>query len=70
MTRWPGAFPQYDVGHLDRVADIERSLSRWPGLAVAGAAYRGVGIPACIASGYHAASAVLGRHSAAGTVTL
>ncbi len=67
VTRWPRAFPQYAVGHLDRVADIERSVARWPGLAVAGAAYRGVGIPACIASGRHAASAVLERRGATGT---
>ncbi len=67
VTRWARAFPQYAVGHLDRVAGIERSLVRWPGLAVAGAAYRGVGIPACIASGRHAASAVLGRCGASGT---
>ncbi|MEY2565894.1 MAG: protoporphyrinogen/coproporphyrinogen oxidase [Actinomycetota bacterium] len=53
VSRWPDSFPQYRVGHLDRVARIEAALP--PNVAVAGAAYRGVGIPACIASGRAAA---------------
>jgi oxygen-dependent protoporphyrinogen oxidase len=53
VTRWPNSFPQYRVGHLDRVARIEAALPH--NVAVAGAAYRGVGIPACIASGRAAA---------------
>lgn len=59
VTRWPSAFPQYTVGHLARVERIERAVASLPGLAVAGAAYRGVGIPACIASGTAAAVAVV-----------
>ncbi len=59
VTRWEGAFPQYRVGHLIRVAKIEEGVADLPGLAVAGAAYRGVGIPACIGSGRNAARAVL-----------
>ncbi|HEV3264727.1 MAG TPA: protoporphyrinogen oxidase [Acidimicrobiales bacterium] len=59
VTRWEDAFPQYRVGHLVRVAKIEEAVSALPGLAVAGAAYRGVGIPACIASGRSAARSVL-----------
>jgi oxygen-dependent protoporphyrinogen oxidase len=59
VTRWPGAFPQYRVGHLVRVAGIEEAVSTLSGVAVAGAAYRGVGIPACIGSGRNAARAVL-----------
>ena len=51
VTRWGGALPQYAVGHLDRVARIRRAVAELPGLAVCGAAYDGVGIPACIASG-------------------
>jgi oxygen-dependent protoporphyrinogen oxidase len=47
--------PQYVLGHLDRLAAIEGALAEHPGLAVAGAAYRGVGIPDCIASGEAAA---------------
>ena len=58
VTRWPQAFPQYRVHHLMRTAGIEAAAARLGGLAVAGAAYRGVGIPACIASGRAAAQAV------------
>ena len=59
VTRWPSSFPQYRVHHLLRVAGIEAAVKRLPALAVAGAAYRGVGIPACVASGRAAARAVL-----------
>jgi oxygen-dependent protoporphyrinogen oxidase len=58
VARWPAAFPQYRVHHLLRTAGIEAALARLGGIAVAGAAYRGVGIPACIASGRAAARAV------------
>ena len=54
MTRWGGALPQYPVGHLDRAARIRAAVRLQPGLAVCGAAYDGVGIPACIASGEQA----------------
>ena len=50
VTRWGGALPQYTVGHLDRVARIQASLATQPRLAGCGAAYAGVGIPACIAT--------------------
>jgi oxygen-dependent protoporphyrinogen oxidase len=50
VTRWGGGLPQYNVGHLDRVARIRAAVAGQPGLAVAGAAYDGVGIPACIAT--------------------
>jgi oxygen-dependent protoporphyrinogen oxidase len=60
VTRWDGAFPQYTVGHLDRTARIEQSVAELPGVGVAGAAYRGVGIPAVVGSGRAAARAVLG----------
>lgn len=50
VQRWGGALPQFAVGHLDRVATVRRDVGRHPGLAVCGAAYDGVGIPACIAS--------------------
>jgi protoporphyrinogen/coproporphyrinogen III oxidase len=58
VARWPQAFPQYRVHHLMRTAGIEAAMARIGGIAVAGAAYRGVGIPACIASGRAAAKAV------------
>jgi oxygen-dependent protoporphyrinogen oxidase len=50
VRRWGGALPQYAVGHLDRVARVRADVARVPGLAVCGAAYDGVGIPAVIAS--------------------
>ncbi|MBV8960592.1 MAG: protoporphyrinogen oxidase, partial [Actinobacteria bacterium] len=57
IARWPRSFPQHTVGHLERVAAIDNGLAReTPGLFVAGAAYRGVGIPACIAQGKAAAA--------------
>ena len=59
ITRFVNAFPQYRVHHLLRTAGVESALARLGGVAVAGAAYRGVGIPACIASGRSAARALL-----------
>ena len=56
VTRWGGALPQYNVGHLDRIAAIRTAVAKQPGLAVAGAAYDGVGIPACIATAKSAAA--------------
>jgi oxygen-dependent protoporphyrinogen oxidase len=55
VTRWPASFPQYHVNHLVRVEGIESAVHSLGGVAVAGAAYHGVGIPACIASGRAAA---------------
>ncbi len=59
VTRWGGALPQYNVGHLDRVARIRAAVAVQPGLAVCGAAYDGLGIPACIATGRTAAARIL-----------
>ncbi|WP_051779223.1 protoporphyrinogen oxidase [Streptomyces sp. NRRL S-241] len=59
VTRWDGGLPQYPVGHLDRVARIRGAVAALPGLAVCGAVYDGVGIPACIASAGRAADAVI-----------
>jgi len=59
VTRWGGGLPQYNVGHLDRVARIRAAVAAQPGLAVAGAAYDGVGIPACVGTGRSAARQVL-----------
>ncbi len=58
VHRWRRGMPQYVLGHVGRVARIETALDANPGLAVAGAAYRGVGIPDCIASGEEAAEAL------------
>ena len=59
VTRWGGALPQYTVGHLDRVATIRATVAAQPGLAVCGAAYDGVGVPACAAAARAAASQVM-----------
>jgi oxygen-dependent protoporphyrinogen oxidase len=58
VQRWGGGLPQYAVGHLDRVSRIRAEVARVPGLAVCGAAYDGVGIPAVIASARRAAAEV------------
>jgi oxygen-dependent protoporphyrinogen oxidase len=59
VTRWGGALPQYTVGHLDRVATIRATVAAQSGLAVCGAAYDGVGIPACVATARTAANQVM-----------
>ncbi|HLI42571.1 MAG TPA: protoporphyrinogen oxidase [Streptosporangiaceae bacterium] len=66
VTRWGGALPQYAVGHLDRVASIRAAVAAQPGLAVCGAAYDGVGIPACVATARAAACQVAGYLRARG----
>jgi oxygen-dependent protoporphyrinogen oxidase len=57
VSRWPKAFPQYRPHHGANLAAAERTLP--PGLALAGASYHGIGIPACVRSGQQAAAAVL-----------
>jgi len=59
VTRWGGALPQYTVGHLDRVATIRAAVAARPGLAICGAAYDGVGIPACVATAREAVTQVM-----------
>ncbi|MEQ6900252.1 protoporphyrinogen oxidase [Nocardioides sp. YIM 152588] len=59
VTRWGGGLPQYAVGHLDRVARIRDAVAAVPGVAVCGAAYDGVGIPAVIASARRAAAELI-----------
>ncbi|MFI2432744.1 protoporphyrinogen oxidase [Streptomyces sp. NPDC018693] len=54
VTRWTDGLPQYPVGHHTRVTRIREHIAKLPGLAVCGAPYDGVGIPACIASAYAA----------------
>ncbi|WP_327255646.1 protoporphyrinogen oxidase [Streptomyces sp. NBC_01244] len=66
VTRWDGGLPQYPVGHLGRVARIRSAVAALPGLAVCGAVYDGVGIPACIASAGKAADVVIATLGAAG----
>jgi oxygen-dependent protoporphyrinogen oxidase len=57
VQRWGGGLPQYGVGHLDRVRAIEHGLPA--GLAVAGSALHGVGVPACIGTGRAAAERLI-----------
>ncbi|MFD9967516.1 protoporphyrinogen oxidase [Streptomyces sp. NPDC059011] len=59
VTRWIGGLPQYPVGHLGRVARIRDAVAALPGLRICGAAYDGVGIPACVGSGQRAADEII-----------
>ena len=61
VTRWGGGLPQYEVGHVGRVAAIEAGVAGLPRLAVAGAALHGIGIPACIATADAAARRLAGQ---------
>ncbi|HEU5133402.1 MAG TPA: protoporphyrinogen oxidase, partial [Pyrinomonadaceae bacterium] len=55
VAKWERSMPQYEVGHLERVEEIEALVNQLPGLALAGNAYRGAGIPDCVRSGEAAA---------------
>jgi len=59
IARWPAVMPQYHLGHLDRLTRIAARMEAMPTVALAGAAYDGVGIPQVIASGQAAAKSVL-----------
>lgn len=61
VQRWGGGLPQYDVGHLGRLDTIDADVARLPGLEVCGASYRGVGIPAVIASAQGAVERLLAQ---------
>lgn len=61
IARWPASMAQYTVGHLERVAEIERRLAHNPGLHVAGNAYYGIGIPDCVRMGREVAGRVAAR---------
>jgi oxygen-dependent protoporphyrinogen oxidase len=64
VVRWPRGMPQYTLGHRERLARIEAWIGAHPGLHLAGASYRGVGIPDCIASGWTAAEQVAAQVAA------
>jgi len=51
LYRWTRQSPQYEVGHLDRLATIEEHLRHLPGLFITGSGFRAIGIPDCIADG-------------------
>jgi oxygen-dependent protoporphyrinogen oxidase len=55
VARWPASMPQYPLGHLERLEIVERELQTLPGIGLAGACYRGIGIPDCIRQGTEAA---------------
>jgi oxygen-dependent protoporphyrinogen oxidase len=59
VNRWTNAMPQYQLGHLERLEQVDNALSRYGGLVLTGAAYRGVGIPDCIRDGTAAADRVV-----------
>ncbi len=59
IFRWNDSMPQYNLGHLERLAAIDEAVARHPGFALAGNAYRGVGVPDCIMSGERAAKRVI-----------
>ncbi len=51
VYRWPRLSPQHEVGHQERVAEIDSRLRQWPGLQIIGAGVRAVGLPDCVAHG-------------------
>ena len=62
VTRWVESFPQYRPGHFDAVDRLEHVLDvSAPGVVFAGASYRGIGIPSCIADANRAAARVLAK---------
>ncbi|MBW3577170.1 MAG: protoporphyrinogen oxidase [Actinobacteria bacterium] len=61
VTRWRTALPQYVIGHRNRVARVRAATRQLPGVELAGAAYEGVGIAACVRQGRHAAARLLAR---------
>jgi oxygen-dependent protoporphyrinogen oxidase len=58
LVRWGGGLPQYLVGHPGRVAAARAAVAEVPGLAIAGAAFEGVGVPACIRDAHRAVEAL------------
>jgi protoporphyrinogen/coproporphyrinogen III oxidase len=69
VARWGGGLPQYAVGHRERVGRIRADVAAHPGLALAGAAYDGIGIPACVAGARAAATQVLDTMRCPGRMT-
>ena len=61
VYKWRNAMPQYEVGHLLRVASLEMHMQRFPGLHLTGNAYHGIGIPDCVHIGRSAADAIIRR---------
>ncbi|MFE5792377.1 protoporphyrinogen oxidase [Streptomyces sp. NPDC056503] len=66
VTRWPAGLPQYDTGHAARVDRARAAVAELPSLALCGAAYEGVGVAACVATGLRAAESVTGSGAGPG----
>jgi oxygen-dependent protoporphyrinogen oxidase len=62
VRRWPLSLPQYSVGHLDRMAELESVVSRMPGMHLVGSAYHGVGLPDLIRQGRDLARSLVRTH--------
>ncbi|HEV8366631.1 MAG TPA: protoporphyrinogen oxidase [Pyrinomonadaceae bacterium] len=60
VALWHNSMPQYEVGHLDRIEQVESEVTKVAGLTLAGNSYRGAGIPDCIRSGEMAAELMMG----------
>jgi protoporphyrinogen/coproporphyrinogen III oxidase len=58
IFRWPRSMAQYRVGHLERIDRVDALMKQQPGLYLAGAAYRGVGLPDCVREGNQAAERI------------
>ena len=67
---WDKAMPQYNLGHPEILKRIDAALEKYPGLALAGNGYRGIGIPDCIHSGELAVKKILETRRAASSVDL
>lgn len=63
VARWRGSMPQYEVGHLDRIATIADRVAAIPGLEVTGNWLAGVGVPACVKAGEDAAARIAAHHA-------
>jgi oxygen-dependent protoporphyrinogen oxidase len=59
IFQWEKAMPQYNIGHPERLERINAALQYFPGLALAGNGYYGIGIPDCIHSGELAVAKIL-----------
>jgi oxygen-dependent protoporphyrinogen oxidase len=62
VRRWPLSLPQYSVGHLDRMAELESVVSRMPGMHLVGSAYHGVGLPDLIRQSRDLARSLVSTH--------
>lgn len=56
--RWDGAMAQYETGHLERVAEMEKVISQLPGFHIIGNSFHGIGVPDCIKSARLAVEAI------------